>query len=189
MHGIHDDLQCSTSVARGGGRVVWITGLSGAGKTTVADRVVEALRNQGRPVVLLDGDEMRAVFGSGLGHSRDDRLHLAQAYGRLCALLAGQGLTVVCATISLFAECHRWNRDNLPGYLEVYLRVPQDVLAARDPKGLYAAVANGSVQHVHGHDLPFDEPASPDLVIDNHGPTSPEQAARLVVGWLNGSPS
>ncbi len=149
------------------GQVIWITGLSGAGKSTTARRVVDRLRLEERSVVLLDGDELRTVFGDQAGHHPDDRLRLAQTYGRLCGLLAGQGLTVVCATISLFAECHRWNRDHLPGYLEVYLRVPTKVLAARDPKGIYAAAQTGKTRHVLGIDTPFDEPAAPDLVIDN----------------------
>src|ERR1700683_519240 len=103
------------------GTVVWITGLSGAGKTTLSKAVALRLRSHGDVVVLLDGDELRAVFGAVAvnvqNHGREGRLALAMQYARLCRVLANQGLTVVIATISLFREVHAWNRENLPNYL------------------------------------------------------------------------
>ena len=94
------------------GNVIWITGLSAAGKTTLAKAVVSQLRARGGSVVLLDGDELRAVFGAVTtdpqSHGREGRLALAMQYARLCRVLADQGLTVVIATISLFKEVHAW---------------------------------------------------------------------------------
>jgi adenylylsulfate kinase-like enzyme len=105
------------------GRVIWITGLSGAGKSTLAHEVEGKLRHAGKAVVMLDGDELRAVFGAAEAnvenHGREGRLALAKKYSHLCLILASQGLTVVIATISLFRELHSWNRANLPGYFEV----------------------------------------------------------------------
>ena len=121
------------------GRVFWITGLSGAGKTTVGRELSSRLRAAGRPVTFLDGDALRAAIAEDLGHSAGNRRQSAMRNARLCRLLAEQGADVVCATISLFHEVQRWNRENIPGYREIYLRVPIDELRRRDSKGIYAA--------------------------------------------------
>ncbi|MBF0179868.1 MAG: adenylyl-sulfate kinase [Magnetococcales bacterium] len=151
-------------------RVLWITGLSGAGKSTLAREVTGRLRAMGRPVLLLDGDELREVFGAvaanTANHGREGRLALALRYARLCRVLAGQGVLVVIATISLFREVHAWNRQHLPGYFEVYLKVPLEELQRRDPKGIYRRFASGELTHVAGLDLPVDEPEGADWVVD-----------------------
>ena len=148
--------------------VYWITGLSGAGKTTLAGKIVAQLRVSGEVVVFLDGDELRDVFGAtaanAKNHGREGRLALAFQYAHLCRIIAGQGVTVVIATISLFREIHVWNRANLPGYFEVYLKVPVEELRRRDPKGIYRRFDAGELSDVAGLDLPIDEPESADWV-------------------------
>ena len=115
------------------GRVVWITGLSGAGKTTLARALQRALPGS----LLLDGDELREALGaSGHGFDAESRRRLALTYARLAGRLARQGATVIVATISLFHDLHAWNRANLPGYVEIFLDVPEDDRRGRDPKGL-----------------------------------------------------
>ena len=151
------------------GRVFWITGLSGAGKTTVGRELWSRLRAAGRPVTFLDGDALRAVIAEDLGHSADNRRRSAMRNARLCRLLAGQGADVVCATISLFHEVQRWNRENIPGYREIYLRVPIDELRRRDSKGIYAGAQRGDARDVVGLDVPAEAPEAPDLVLDNYG--------------------
>ena len=99
------------------GRVFWVTGLSGAGKTTVGRELWRRLRAAGRQVFFLDGDALRAVIAEDLGHSADNRRRSAMRNARLCQLLAGQGADVVCATISLFHEVQRWNRELSTVYL------------------------------------------------------------------------
>lgn len=151
------------------GRVVWITGLSGAGKSSLAGALAQRLRREGRPVAVLDGDELRWVWGGGdvrQDYGRAARVELALRYGRLAVVLSRQGLDVVVATISLFGEVHRWNRSNLPGYLEVYLRVPLEELRRRDPKDLYRRHDLGEVRDMAGLDLAVDEPVAPDLLFD-----------------------
>ena len=128
------EVQSSTSP----GRVFWITGLSGAGKTTSGAGIVEPVAMIGRPVTFLDGDALRAAIAEDLGHSAPTGARSAMRNARLCRLLAEQGADVVCATISLFHEVQRWNRENIPGYREIYLRVPLDELRRRDTKGIYA---------------------------------------------------
>ena len=151
------------------GRVFWVTGLSGAGKTTVGRELWRRLRAAGRQVFFLDGDALRAVIAEDLGHSADNRRRSAMRNARLCQLLAGQGADVVCATISLFHEVQRWNRENIPGYREIYLRVPIDELRRRDSKGIYAGAQSGDVRDVVGYDVPAEAPEAPDLVLDNYG--------------------
>jgi adenylylsulfate kinase len=172
------------------GRVVWITGLSGAGKSTLAHEVVECLRAAGDAVVMLDGDELREVFGavvaSANNHDREKRLALAMQYARLCRILALQGLTVVIATISLFREVHIWNRINLPGYFEVYLKVPVNELRRRDPKGIYRSFDAGQLTHVAGLDLSIDEPEAADWVVEFVPEQSVAMLAEDLLNRVNG---
>ncbi len=149
--------------------VIWITGLSAAGKTTLATAVVDRLRQNGESVVFLDGDELREALGVTKAHSREERLVLAFKYAGLARMIAAQGITVVVGTVALFKEIHAWNRENQPGYFEVYLKVPLEELRRRDPKGIYRRFDAGELKNVAGMDLPIDEPSSPHLLI-NHSP-------------------
>lgn len=167
------------------GKVIWITGLSGAGKSTLAHEVVARLRAEGQAVVMLDGDELREVFGAvaanAQNHGREGRLALAMQYAHLCRVIAAQGLTVVIATISLFREVHAWNRANLPGYFEVYLKVPVEELRRRDPKGIYRRFDAGELTHVAGLDMPIDEPEAADWVVQ----FDPERTVTALAAELN----
>ncbi len=151
-------------------RVIWITGLSGSGKSTLAQAVVDRLREKNESVVMLDGDELREVFGAvainSRNHSYEGRLALARQYSRLCKVIASQGVTVVIATISLFQEVHEWNRLHLPGYYEVYLKVAIEELRRRDPKGIYKLFDDGKLTSVAGMDLQIDEPTAPDWIVE-----------------------
>lgn len=169
--------------------VIWITGLSAAGKTTLAKLVAIHLRSQCRSVVLLDGDELRAVFGAVAinprNYGREGRLALAMQYSNLCRLLANQGVTVVIATIALFHEVHAWNRANLPGYFEVFLKVPEGELRRRDPKGIYKRFDEGRLTHVAGLDLPIDEPLNPDCLLEFDPEKSIDELAKSVIRKIN----
>ena len=117
--------------------------------------------------ILLDGDELRAVLQDlQCGYDVASRKKLAFSYAKMCHLLARQGHTVIIATISLFADLHEWNRENLPGYLEVFLDVPEDIRVSRDPKGLYASAKNGKNSHMAGVGTPVDFPNAPDVILD-----------------------
>jgi adenylylsulfate kinase len=129
---------------------------------------------------LLDGDVLRAILGDRFGHGADDRRAISMCYARLCRELSSQGFDVICATISMFRDLHDWNRANIPNYREIYLRVPQAELERRDPKGLYARARQGGLSDVVGLDHPMEEPRAPDLIIDNHGATGPEDAVALI---------
>ncbi len=95
-------------------------------------------------------------------------------------MLAGQGLNVVIATISMFHEIREWNRANLPRYFEIYLRVPRDILALRRSPNGRANSEGSQMESVVGWDLPFEEPLNPDLIIDNDGSMTPQQVADYI---------
>jgi len=167
------------------GSVIWITGLSGAGKSTLASEVVKRLRANGKAVVMLDGDELREVFGATAAnvenHGREGRLALAMQYAHLCRVIAAQGFIVVIATISLFREVHAWNRANLPDYFEAYLKVPVKELRRRDPKGIYRRFDAGELSQVAGMDLPIDEPEAADWTVE----FMPERTVTALAEELN----
>jgi adenylylsulfate kinase-like enzyme len=159
------------------GHVFWITGYSGAGKTTVAHALQGLFRERDRPALLLDGDVMRAIFGGRHGFSREDRLQLATSYSHLCEEVSSQGIDVICATISLFHQVQRRNRERMPNYHEILLSVPVEVRAGRDPKGLYRQAAAAGQGEMGGVDQALELPERPDLVIDNHGAATPLASA------------
>lgn len=152
-------------------RTYWFTGLSGAGKTTIGRLWYEKLREAGETAVFLDGDELRQVFGGDLGYTEADRRKSAMRNARLCALLAKQGITVVCCTISMFDSVRQWNRENIPGYFEIYVKASMDTLCQRNRKGLYGAGG----QDVAGVHFQVEEPKAPDLILENDGQRTPEE--------------
>lgn len=165
------------------GRVYWITGLSGAGKTTIGRLWTQELRRAGETAVFLDGDELRQVFGDDLGFTPEDRRKSAMRNARLCALLGRQGLNVVCCTISMFDSVRSWNRENIPGYFEVYVRVSMDTLRRRDQKGLYSR-GDRDVAGIH---FQVEEPKTPDLILENDGKYTPEEQIALLWAKINGN--
>jgi cytidine diphosphoramidate kinase len=146
-------------------RCYWITGLSASGKTTYSTMLVEYLRSSGKKVILLDGDELRKVF-SDEAYTREERIALGMRYSRLCQLLSIQGVDVVIAVIGLFKEIHKWNRENIPNYIEIFFDIPIDELINRDPKGLYKRYDSGEIKNIAGMDLPIDIPECPDIHIE-----------------------
>jgi len=157
-------------------RTYWFTGLSGAGKTTIGRLWYKRLKEFGETVVFLDGDELRCVFGDDLGYSEADRRKSAMRNARLCALLAKQGITVVCCTISMFDSVRAWNRANIPGYFEIYVKASMDTLRRRDQKGLYSRNAD----NIAGVGLQVELPSAPDFVLDNNGDLAPEEQIELL---------
>lgn len=158
-------------------KVYWLTGLSGAGKTTIGKLLYEKLRENRSNVVFLDGDTLRQVFGDDLGYTRQDRLKSAMRNARLCKLLCEQGIDVVCCTISMFDSVRAWNRESISGYVEVYIKVSMETLRQRDQKGLYS----NSDGVVAGVDFTIEEPKQPDIILQNDGALTPEEQLQTII--------
>ena len=153
------------------GTLYLFTGLSGAGKSTLGGLFYRHLREKKSNVFLFDNDGMKWVFSDDPGgYDNANRIRRAYRSLRLCKALCDQGIDVVCCIIAMYAELLDWCRQNVENYREIYVRVPMEILRARDQKGLYSSGA----ENVVGVDLPFDEPSAPSVIVDNSGNKSPE---------------
>ena len=150
------------------GVLIWITGLPGAGKTTLAQELYRSIKDK-LPSVCIDGDAMRNIMGKDLGYNIKDRLSNAYRIARLNKHLVDHNLTVICSTVSLFKEIHKWNRENIENLIEIYIDVPMDILIKRDQNKLYSRAIKGRKKNVRGFDQGFDMPGKPDLIIKNSG--------------------
>lgn len=154
------------AVNNGKGRVFWITGLSGAGKSENAARLADYLRARGRACILLDGDGIREIVSADKeAFSREGRLGLSLQYAKLCKLIASQGVDVVIATISMYSEVHAWRRREIPDCCTIFLDVPIEELRKRDPKQIYARYFANEISNVAGLDLRVDFPEEPSIHI------------------------
>jgi adenylylsulfate kinase-like enzyme len=163
-------------------RAIWLTGLSSSGKSSVAAALRALLVEQGVAPVSLDGDRLREALPWPTGYGREERLDLARFYGRLAREFVEQGHVVVCATVSLFHEVQAWNREHIPRYFEVWLRAPTSELERRDEG---RRVYTGTRGAVVGRQLVPEFPRTPDLIIDNHGTTTPSEAARRILARVD----
>jgi adenylylsulfate kinase len=169
------------------GATVWLTGLSGAGKTTIASALAGQLRAAGREVEVLDGDELRRGLSAGLGFSREDRDTHVRRVGFVAELLARHGVIALVPVIAPYAatrdEVRAQHDAHGTGYLEVHVATPLAECVRRDVKGLYARAAAGALIGMTGVDDPYEEPDKPDLRLDTTG-TDVAAAARCVMDLL-----
>ena len=162
------------------GLTIWLTGLSGAGKSTIAGRLVPELRRRGLRVEVLDGDVVRQNLSAGLGFSREDRDTNIRRIGFVADLLTRHGVVVIVAAISPYRETRAEVRRSIGSFLEVYVRCPIDVLERRDPKGLYHKALAGELPHFTGVSDPYEEPEEPDVVVDTATEGIEESVARVL---------
>jgi adenylyl-sulfate kinase len=165
------------------GCCVWFTGLSGAGKSTIAEILVDDLRARGRRVELLDGDEVREHLSKGLGFSKADRDTNILRIGFVASLLARNGVVAVTAAISPYRAVRAEVRGWIDHFVEVHVATPLEECEARDVKGLYAKARAGEIPEFTGVSDPYEPPESPELRIETAGHTPAESAAE-VVAWL-----
>jgi bifunctional enzyme CysN/CysC len=174
----------SSPLLRSRGVTLWLTGLSGAGKTTIAGAIHDLLAELGCTGVALDGDVLRAGLSSDLGLSPSDRSEQARRTAHVAALIAGAGLVAIVSLISPFAEDRRRAREihERQGidFREVWVDTPLRVCQARDPKGLYARARAGEIQGVTGLDAPYDEPLDPDVRVSGCDGSPRDTAAAIL---------
>ncbi len=165
------------------GCVIWFTGLSGAGKTTIAQVLKDELIQRGQKVEILDGDVVRENLSKGLGFSKEDRdLNIARI-GFVAHLLARNGVKVICAAISPYREPRDKVRQLVGDFIEVYISTPIDVCEERDVKGLYQKAREGQIIGFTGVDDPYEPPLDPELDIPTIN-QSPEESAQLILNKL-----
>src|SRR2546423_12693525 len=166
------------------GFTLWMTGLSGAGKTTLTTQLVSELRNQGLSIEVLDGDEVRTNLSKGLGFSKEDRDTNIRRIGYVSRLLSRNGVDVITAAISPYRAIRDEVRRSIEAdgavFIEVYVKCPIEVLAERDVKGLYKKALAGEIKEFTGVSDPYEEPLQPEVVVSTDQETVEESARKIV---------
>lgn len=165
------------------GTTYWITGLSGAGKTTIGSLLYLHMKRQKDNIVLLDGDILRNIFCN-TDYTFEGRKKLAYQYSGLCKMLNEQEIDVVICVVGMFQSCRDWNRKEIEKYKEIYLKVEMEELIRRDQKQLYSRALKKEIDNVMGVDIPVQEPENPDLIINNSGIDTPEQVLQIIIRKL-----
>jgi sulfate adenylyltransferase/3'-phosphoadenosine 5'-phosphosulfate synthase len=162
------------------GFVVWFTGLSGAGKSTIGNALKAELEARGRHVELLDGDEVRTHLSKGLGFSKEDRDTNIRRIGYVARLVARSGGVAITAAISPYREVRDEIRAQTPGFVEVFARAPLDTLVERDVKGLYKKAIAGEIANFTGVSDPYEEPLRPEVVCDTSRESLAESLSKVI---------
>ncbi|MCA9653599.1 MAG: adenylyl-sulfate kinase [Myxococcales bacterium] len=169
-----------------GGALVWFTGLSGAGKSTVANLVDRKLHAKGRHSVLLDGDLVRTGLCADLSFSPSDRAENVRRIGEVGRLFAQTGVLALVAVIAPYNRDRQRARERMRDgrFVEVFVDAPLSVCEERDPKGLYAKARAGEITDFTGVDAPYEAPQQPEVHLDSGGGASPDELADRVVAFL-----
>jgi sulfate adenylyltransferase len=167
------------------GFCLWFTGLSGAGKSTVAEIVTSLLLEHGRQVTLLDGDVVRTHLSRGLGFSREDRDTNILRIGFVAGEVVRHHGVAVCAAISPYRSTRNENRQRVGSehFIEVFVNTPLEVCEQRDVKGMYARARRGEIKGFTGIDDPYEPPVDPEIALETVA-VSPEDNARRIIAYL-----
>jgi len=163
------------------GLVVWLTGLSASGKSTIAVEAEKILNSMGKAVYRLDGDNIRFGLNSDLGFSEQDRFENIRRISEVCALFQDAGLIVIASFISPLAKMRQMAREKAgKDFMEVYVKADVQTCMKRDPKGLYKKALNGEIQDFTGISSPYEEPVNPELVLDTQNNSLDDCVTQLV---------
>lgn len=165
------------------GFTLWFTGLSGAGKTTLANMIEAELQKRELRVEVLDGDVVRTNLSKGLGFSKEDRDTNIRRIGFVCHLLSRNGVAAISAAISPYRDIRDEVRQMIGNFVEVYVHCPLEVCAQRDVKGLYAKAMRGEIPVFTGVSDPYEEPLNPEVIVDSSTETT-EQSFRKIMMTL-----
>src|SRR4030042_239920 len=163
--------------------VIWLTGLSGSGKSNIAEGVIEYLSKNSTRVEHLDGDVVREIFPQ-TGFSKEERDRHIRRVGHLAAMLEKHDVTVVASFISPYREAREFVRSLCRNFIEIHISTPLEVCEQRDPKGLYARARRGEIKEFTGIDDPYEEPSEPELRIDTTDQTI-EESVKIVVDYIS----
>ena len=178
------DRAAKEELLRQKGVVLWLYGLSGSGKSTIANEVERVLHSEGRMTVILDGDNLRTGLNSNLGFSDEDRTENVRRVAETAKLLAGQGIIVLVSVITPLRRHRAAAREIIgPDFHEIYVKADFDTCAERDPKGLYAKAKEGKIGQFTGKDSGFEEPEDPALLLDTQARSIDQCAADLLGYW------
>lgn len=161
--------------------VIWLTGLSAAGKTTICRAIWNILKPSTPELVIVDGDNVRDLFSQKLGYTEPERRQQIQRIQALALMMSNQRLKVLVAALYSHPDLLAWNRRHFDRYFEVYIDAPLSLVQRRDPKQLYAKAARGEMPDVVGIDIPWHPPATPDLVVDATLGESPTEIANRII--------
>ncbi len=168
-----------SSTARTRGKILWLIGHSGAGKTTLCGAVSEELERQGKPVQVLDGDILRHGICSDLGFSPEDRMENARRVAHIADMFAAQGITVLVGLICPLESIRQLVQSIVPDRVQVFVDAPLSICEDRDPKGLYKRAREGALPGFTGVDSDFEPPQAPDLVCHTDRETIAESASKI----------
>lgn len=163
------------------GVVLWFTGLSGSGKSTVASSLEKRLHDMGKLTYTLDGDNVRHGLNSDLGFSDKDRIENIRRIGEISKLFVDAGIITIATFVSPFREDRQKVRELLgKDFVEIYIDCPLEVCEKRDPKGIYKKARTGEIKHFTGIDSPYESPINPEIVVSTHLNTLDECVDKLV---------
>ena len=172
----------ATSSDRSDTAVLWFTGLSGSGKSTIAERVQQELKRRGVEVEYIDGDALRSVFPN-TGFTRAERDEHLRRTGYMASRLAAHGVTVVASFVSPYRDSRDFIRGLCRRFIEVYVATPLEECERRDPKGLYARARRGEIRNFTGIDDPYEPPGRPELTLDTRLMSVDECVKKVLDGF------
>ena len=167
------------------GFTIWFTGLSGAGKTTISDRLVELFHERDIRPEVLDGDVVRTHLSKGLGFSKEDRDTNIRRIAFVCKLLTRNGAACIAAAISPYRETREYARTEIKNFVEVYVDCPVEVCEERDVKGLYAKARSGEIKQFTGISDPYEAPLNPEVVCETHKESVEESAQKIIAALVD----
>jgi adenylyl-sulfate kinase len=177
------DLDRGTTLTQQKGFTLWLTGLSGSGKTTIAKIVEAELHGRGIKLERLDGDVVRQSLTRDLGFSKEDRDKNIERVTFVAKLLSRNGIGVIASFISPYQATRDMIRRETTNFIEVFVHAPLEICVERDVKGMYAKAFAGVIENFTGVSDPYEEPVNPDIVVHTHEET-PEESAQKLIAYL-----
>ncbi|UCE96562.1 MAG: adenylyl-sulfate kinase [Candidatus Bathyarchaeota archaeon] len=175
------------------GFVIWLTGLPGSGKTTIAQKLLRELKTRKLKVELFDGDEVRKNLSKGLGFTKEDRDTHNKRVIYVCKLLTRNDVNAIVSLISPYTSTRSYARNNLPKFVEVYLKCSIKKCIERDPKGLYKKALSGEITNMTGIQDPYEEPSNPEVLLNTEHDSSRKNVEKVLkkleeLGYINNHP-